>query len=80
MYSSHDVFMTDVGLSGCSSPSSNSVLMALDTRKPIRRSHAKVIPMTAEVIAWVNYLGQGKKSLLTFQNRRGEDIGERRVN
>ena len=32
------------------------VLMALDTGKLIRRSHAKVIPMTAKVIAWVNYL------------------------
>ena len=28
----------------------------------------------------MNYLGQGEKSLLTFQNRRGEDIGERTVN
>ena len=56
------------------------VLMALDTGKLIRRSHAKVIPMTAKVIARVNYLGQGEKSLLTFQNRRGEDIGERTLN
>ena len=56
------------------------VLMALDTGKLIRRSHAEVIPMTAEVISWVNYLGQGKKSLLTFQNRQGEDIRERTVN
>ena len=56
------------------------VLMALDTGKLIRRLHAKVIPMTAEVIAWVNYLGRGEKSPLTFQNRHGEDIGERTVN
>ena len=39
-----------------------------------------VIPMTAKVIAWVNYLGQGEKSLLTFQNRRGDDIGGRTAN
>jgi hypothetical protein len=56
------------------------VLMALDTGKLIRRSHARVIPMTAEIIARVNYLGRGEPSLLTFQNRRGEDIGERTVN
>ena len=56
------------------------VLLALDTGKLIRRSHVKVIPMTDEVIARVNYLGRGEKSLLTFQNRRGEDIGERTVN
>ena len=43
------------------------VLMALNTGKLIRRSHAKVILMTAKVIAWVNYLRQGKKSLLTFK-------------
>ena len=42
------------------------VLMALNTGKLIRQSHAKVIPMTAKVIAWVNYLGRGKKYLLTF--------------
>ena len=46
------------------------VLMALDTGKLIRRSHAKVIPMTDKVIARVNYLGQGKASLLNFQNRQ----------
>jgi hypothetical protein len=56
------------------------VLMALDTGKLIRRSQAKVIPMTAKVIARVNYFGRGKKSLLTFQNRRGEDIGKRTLN
>ena len=56
------------------------VLLALDTGKLIRRSHVKVIPMTAEVIARVNHLGRGEKSLLTFQNKRGEDIGERTVN
>ena len=43
------------------------VLMALDTGKLIRRSHAKVIPMTAEIIARVNYLRRGESSLLTFQ-------------
>jgi hypothetical protein len=56
------------------------VLLALDTGKLIRRSHARVIPMTEEIIARVNYLGRGEASLLTFQNRRGEDIGERTVN
>jgi hypothetical protein len=56
------------------------VLLALDTGKLIRRSHARVIPMTAEIIARVNHLGRGETSLLTFQNRRGEDIGERTVN
>ena len=56
------------------------VLLALDTGKLIRQSHVKVIPMTAEVIARVNHLGRGKKSLLTFQNKRREDIGERTVN
>ncbi len=56
------------------------VFMALDTGKLIRRSHAKVIPMTAEIISQVNHLGRDKTSLLTFQNRRGEDIGERTVN
>ncbi len=56
------------------------VLLALDTGKLIRRSHVKVIPMTAEVIARVNHLGQGKKFLLIFQNKHGEDIGERTVN
>ncbi len=56
------------------------VLLALDTGKLIRRSHARVIPMTAKIIARVNHLGRGKTSLLTFQNRRGEDIGERTVN
>ena len=45
------------------------VLMALETGKLIRRSHAKVIPMTAKIIVRVNYLGQGENSLLTFQNR-----------
>jgi hypothetical protein len=33
------------------------VLMALDAGKLIRLLHAKVIPMTAEIIARVNYLG-----------------------
>ncbi len=42
------------------------VLMGLGTGKLIRRSHARVIPMTAEIIAWVNHLGRGEKSLLTF--------------
>ena len=51
------------------------VLMALNTGKLIRRSHARVITMTAEIIAQVNYLGRGEASLLNFQNRRGEDIG-----
>ena len=36
--------------------------------------------MTAKIIARVNHLGRDKTSLLTFQNRQGEDIGERTVN
>ena len=56
------------------------VLMALDTGKLIRRAHVKVLPMTAEVIARVNYLGRGKTSLFTFTNRHGEEIGKRRLN
>jgi len=52
------------------------VLLALDTGKLLRRSHVKVVTMTAEVIARVNHLGHDKTSLLTFQNRSGEEIGE----
>ena len=65
--------MTGNDMGGC-------VLMALDTSKLIRWSHSKVIPMTAKAIAPVNYLRQGEKSLLMFQNRRGEDIGKRTLN
>ena len=36
--------------------------------------------MTAEIIARVNHLGHGETFLLTFQNRRGENIGERTIN
>ena len=55
------------------------VLMALDSGKLVRKAHCKEIPMTQEVIDRVNYLGRGEKSLLTFTNKRGEEIGERSV-
>ncbi len=69
-----------IGLGIMGNETGGCVLMALNTEKLIRRSHAKVIPMTAKIIARVNYLGRGENSLLTFQNRQGEDIGERTVN
>jgi hypothetical protein len=47
------------------------VLLALNTRKLLRRSHVKVVTMTAEVIAKANHLGRNNTSLLTFQNRSG---------
>ena len=53
--------------------------MALDSGKLVRKAHCKEIPMTQEVIDRVNYLGRGEKSLLTFTNKRGEEIGERSV-
>jgi hypothetical protein len=56
------------------------VLLALDSGKLIRRAHAKVIPMTAEVIARVNHLGRDESTLFTFTNRRGEEVGERTLN
>ena len=52
------------------------VLLALDNGKLLCRSHVKVVTMTAEVIARVNHLGRTKTSLLTFQNRSGEEIGK----
>ena len=52
--------------------------MALDTGKLIRRSHAKVIPMTAEVIAQVNYLGQGKKPFSLFRTGKERISGKGR--
>ena len=60
--------------------SGGRVLMALDTGKLIRRAHAKVIPMTTEVITWVNHLGRNESPLFTFTNRRGEEVGERTLN
>ena len=53
--------------------------MALDSGKLVRKAHCKEIPMTQEVIDRVNYLGRGEKSLLTFTNKRGEEIGEKNV-
>ena len=53
--------------------------MALDTGKLIRRSHMTVVPMTAEVVARVEKLGCNEPTLLTFQNRRGKEIGEQTV-
>jgi hypothetical protein len=52
------------------------VLLVLDTVKLLRRSHVKVVTMTTEVIAQVNHLGRNETSLLTFQNRSGEEIGK----
>ena len=60
--------------------SSGCVLLALDSGKLIRRAHAKIIPMTAEVIARVNHLGRDESTLFTFTNRRGEEVGERTLN
>jgi hypothetical protein len=56
------------------------VLLALDTGKLIRRTHAKVIPMTTEVIARVNHLRRDKSRLFTFTNRQGEEVGEQSLN
>ena len=56
------------------------VLMTLNTGKLIRRAHARIVPMTTEVIARVNYLGREETSLFTFTNRRGEEVGERILN
>ena len=52
------------------------VLLARDLGKLLCWSHVKVSTMTAEVIAQVNHLGRNKTSLLTFQNRSGEEIGK----
>ena len=46
------------------------IVMSLDTGKLLRPSHVEVVTMTEEVI------GHEEKSLLTFQNRKGEEIGE----
>ncbi len=53
--------------------------MALDSGKLIRWSHMTVVPMTAEVIARVDKLRCNEPALLTFQNRRGKEIGEQKV-
>ncbi len=50
--------------------------MSLDTGKLLGPSHVRFVTMTAEVVTRVNYLGRGEKSLLTFQNWKGEVIGE----
>ena len=52
------------------------VVLSLDTGKLLRPSHVTVATMTAAVVARVNYLGREEKLLLTFQNRKGEEIGE----
>ena len=48
--------------------SGGRVLMALDTGKLIRRAHAKIVPMTTEVIARVNNLGRDESMLFNFAN------------
>ena len=60
--------------------SGGRVLLALDSGKLIRQAHAKVIPMTVEVITRVNHLGRDESTLFTFTNRRGEEVGERTLN
>ena len=65
-----------IALGSMGNATGGQVLLALDTRKLLRRSHVKVVTMTFEFIAQVNHLGSDKTSLLTFQNRRGEEIGE----
>ena len=52
------------------------IVLSLDTGKLLRPSHVTVVTMTEAVVARVNFLGRGEKSLLTFQNRKGEEIGE----
>ena len=51
------------------------VLMALDTGKLIRQSNAMVIPMTAKVIARVNYLGRGNKFFSLFKTGKEKISG-----
>jgi hypothetical protein len=62
-------------------PSPNSttsyLFMALDTGKLINRAQFTEIPMTASVIARVEQLGAGEPAMLTWTNRRGENIGDR---
>ena len=60
------------------SPTSTTgyVFMALDTGKIIIRSQFKEIPMTESVIARVNQLGSTEPIMLTWTNRRGENIGD----
>ena len=50
--------------------------MALDTGKIINRAQFTEIPMTASVIARVDQLGSGEPEMLTWTNRRGENIGD----
>ena len=67
-----------IALGSMGNATGGQVLLALDTRKLLRRSHVKVVTMTAEVIAQVNHLGRDKTSLLTFQNRSGEKNWQRK--
>ena len=62
---------------GPSPKSTTSYLfLALDTGKIINRAQFTEIPMTASVIARVNQLGSGEPEMLTWTNRRGENIGD----
>ena len=57
-----------IALGNMGNATGGQVLLALNTGKLLRRSHVKLVTMTAEVIAQVNHLGRDKTSLLTFQN------------
>jgi hypothetical protein len=65
-----------IALGSMSNATGGQVVMALDTGKLLWRSHVKVMVLTAEVIARVNYLGQGKILVLLFQDKYGKNIGE----
>lgn len=56
--------------------SGGQVFLTLDTAQTVVRHQWVELPMPAEVIARVNFLGKQEPSMLTFTNRRGEDIGE----
>ena len=59
------------------SPTSTTsyLFLALDTGKLINRAQFTEIPMTASVIERVDQLGSGKPEMLTWANRRGDNIG-----
>jgi hypothetical protein len=60
-------------------PSQNStksyLFLGLDTGKLINRAEFTKIPKRASVIARVEQLGAGELAMLTWTNRRGENIG-----
>ena len=66
--------------SDCVGPSptltTSYLFLALDTGMIINRAQFTEIPMTAGVIARVIELGSGEPELLTWVNRRGENIGD----